>query len=200
MRFQHLPSYSILTDTEQTLRIMEANHSKPHAIMVPLPLQGHVNPFTHLAMKLASNGFTITFVNTQYLHHQITKSQPNNTEHPDRHDIFAAARDSGLDIHYRTVSDAFPLSFNRFQNVDQFLEGTIHVFPAHVDELVGDLVQSDSSVNCLIADTFHPWPAVIANKYNLINISFCTEPALVLNIYYHLDLLIRHGHFGCHGM
>jgi hypothetical protein len=183
---------------------MEANHPKPHAIMVPLPLQGHVNPLTHLAMKLASNGFTITFVNTQYIHHQITKSQSNNNtkqeQYQDQDHIFAAAREAGLDIRYRTVSDAFPLSFNRFHNLDQFLEGTIHVFPAHVDELVGDLVQSDPSINCLIADTFHTWPAMIANKHNLINISFWTEPALVLNIYYHWDLLIRHGHFGCHGM
>ncbi|KAK9938150.1 hypothetical protein M0R45_014905 [Rubus argutus] len=179
---------------------MEANHSKPHAIMVPLPLQGHVNPFTHLALKLASNGFTITFVNTHYIHHQITKSQSNNNtkQEQDQDHIFAAAREAGLDIRYRTVSDAFPLSFNRFHNLDQFLEGTIHVFPAHVDELVGDLVQSDPSINCLIADTFHTWPTMIANKHNLINISFWTEPALVLNIYYHLDLLIRHGHFGCH--
>ncbi|PRQ43593.1 putative hexosyltransferase [Rosa chinensis] len=181
---------------------MEANHPKPHAIMVPLSLQGHVNPFTQLAMNLASNGFTITFVNTQYIHHQITRSKPKNSttqeQDQDQDDIFAAARESGLDIRYRTVNDGFPLSFNRFQNLEQFLEGYIHVFPAHVDELVGDLVQSDPSINCLIADTFYTWPVMIANKYNLINISFWTEPALVLNIYYHLDLLIKHGHFGCH--
>ncbi|XP_004304453.1 PREDICTED: UDP-glycosyltransferase 86A1-like [Fragaria vesca subsp. vesca] len=178
---------------------METNHPKPHAIMVPLSLQGHVNPFTHLAMKLASNGFTITFVNTEYFHHQITKSKLNNTaQEQEQDDIFAAARETGLDIRYRTVSDGFPLSFNRFQNLDQSLEGAIHVFPAHIDELVGDLVQSDPSINCLIADTFHTWTAMIANKHNLINISFWTEPALVLNIYYHLDLLVKHGHFGCH--
>ncbi|CAB4284250.1 unnamed protein product [Prunus armeniaca] len=170
--------------------------TKPHAILVPLPLQGHVIPFTNLAVKLAANGFTITFVNTQYIHHQITKSQPNNKTEQD--DIFAAARKSGLDIHYKTVSDGFPLAFNRFQNLDQFLEGHLHVYPAHVDELVGDLVQSDPSITCFIADTFHTWPETIANKYNLVNVSFWTQPALVLSIYYHLDLLRQNGHFGFH--
>ncbi|PQQ07688.1 UDP-glycosyltransferase 86A1 isoform X1 [Prunus yedoensis var. nudiflora] len=162
---------------------MEDKHSQPHAIMVPMPLQGHLLPHTHLAMKLASHGFTITFVNTQHIHHQITKSQPNDTE--DQDDIFATARKSGLDIRYKT-------------NHNQAVEGLLHVFPAHVDELVGNLVQSDPSVTCLIADTFHPWSANIANKYNLVNISFWTEPALVISIYYHLDLLREHGHYGSH--
>ncbi|KAL6277659.1 hypothetical protein ACE6H2_021260 [Prunus campanulata] len=175
---------------------MEDKHSKPHAIMVPLPRQGHVIPFTHLAMKLASNGFTITFVNTQIIHHQITKSESNGNE--GQEDIFAAARKSGLDIRYRTVSDGFPLAFNRSQNLDQYLEGLLHVFPAHVDELVGNLVQSDPSISCLIADTFHTWPATISNKYNLVHISFWTETAFVLCIYYHMDLLRKNGHFGSH--
>ncbi|XP_009376816.2 UDP-glycosyltransferase 86A1-like [Pyrus x bretschneideri] len=174
---------------------MEDKASNPHAIMVPLPLQGHVIPFTHLATKLASQGFTITFVNTHYIHHHILKSQPNDKTEDD---IFAISRKSGLDIRYTTVSDGFPLAFNRFQNLDQFLEGALHVFPAHVDELVGDLVQSDPSITCLIVDTFQSWSATIANKYNLIHISFWTEPALVLNIYYHLDLLRKNGHFGAH--
>ncbi|PQQ06448.1 UDP-glycosyltransferase 86A1 isoform X1 [Prunus yedoensis var. nudiflora] len=141
---------------------MEDKHSQPHAIMVPMPLQGHLFPHIHLATKLASHGFTITSVNTQHINHQITKSQPNDTE--DQDDIFATARKSGLDISYKTVSD----------------------------------VQSDPSVTCLIADTFHLWSATIANKYNLVNISFWTEPALVLSIYYHLDLLREHGHYGSH--
>ncbi|KAM2045118.1 hypothetical protein ACFX1T_009357 [Malus domestica] len=174
---------------------MEENHSKPHAIMVPLPIQGHVIPFTNLAMKLASNGFTITFVNTKCVHRQLLKSQPNNNS-GDQDDIFSKVRESGLDIRYTTVSDGLPLAFNRFQNLDQFLECSLHVFPAHVDELVGDLVQSDPSISCLIADTYHCWPATIANKYNLVHISFWTQPALVFNIYYHLDLLIKNGHFG----
>ncbi|XP_020420789.1 UDP-glycosyltransferase 86A1 isoform X2 [Prunus persica] len=169
-----------------------------HSLMLSwcLPLQGHLLPHTHLAMKLASNGFTITFVNTQHIHHQISKSQPNDTE--DQDDIFATARKSGLDIRYKTVSDGFPLAFNRFQNHNQAVEGLLYVFPAHVDELVGNLVQSDPSVTCLIVDTFHPWSATIANKYNLVNISFWTEPALVLSIYYHLDLLRERGHYGSH--
>ncbi|XP_031118102.1 UDP-glycosyltransferase 86A1-like [Ipomoea triloba] len=172
---------------------MAGHHQKPHAIMIPYPYQGHVTPFVYLAIKLASRGFTITFVNTHYVHSQISKSQANN--HKD--DIVAIAKKSGLDIRYATLTDGFPLGFDRSLNHDQFKEGILHVFPAHVDELVGNLVASDEDppVTCMIADTFFTWTSVIADKYNLVNVSFWTEPALVLSLYYHIDLLKKNGHF-----
>ncbi|KAL8036217.1 hypothetical protein ABFX02_12G145000 [Erythranthe guttata] len=166
---------------------------KPHAILFPYPLQGHVIPFVNLAVKLASNGFKITFINTESIHHQITKAKDGPALGQD--DIFAQARKSGLEIQYATVSDGFPLGFDRSMNHDQFFEGILHVFPAHVDELVGKLVEADPTINALIVDTFYVWPSFIAEKYNLVNISFFTEPALVFTLYYHLELLRKNGHF-----
>ncbi|KAK3029283.1 hypothetical protein RJ639_039523 [Escallonia herrerae] len=174
---------------------VEAN-KQPHAIMIPYPFQGHVIPFVHLAMKLASKGFTITFINTHYIHHQISKASesPNTLTSDD--DIFAQARKSGLDIRYATVTDGLPLGFDRSLNHDQYQECLLQVFSAHIDELVGKMVvSSDPPVTCLIADTFYVWPSKIAEMYNLVNISFWTEPALVLTLYYHLDLLRENGHF-----
>ncbi|XP_027071349.1 UDP-glycosyltransferase 86A1-like [Coffea arabica] len=169
---------------------------KPHALLLPYPLQGHVIPFIHLATKLASNGFIITFVITESIHHQITRSK-NQTNHYKEGgiNIFAEARKSGLDIRYATVSDGFPLGFDRSLNHDQFFEGIVHVFSAHVDEIVGKLVQSDPPVNCLVIDTFYVFASPIARKYNLVNISFWTEPALVFTLYYHMDLLRINGHY-----
>lgn len=160
--------------------------------MIPYPYQGHINPFVSLAIKLASYGFTITFVNTQSVQRRISLAA-------NCADIFAGARDSGLDIRYATVSDGFPLGFDRSVNHDQFVEGLIHVFSAHVDELLGNLTESDPPVTCLIADTFYVWASDIASKYNLVCVSFWTEPALVLSLYYHLDLLKKNGHFGSQG-
>ncbi|KAJ9540377.1 hypothetical protein OSB04_026883 [Centaurea solstitialis] len=167
-----------------------ADHQRsenPHAIFIPYPLQGHLIPSVQLAIKLASKGFTITFINTQSIHHAITKSS--------QEDVFAEARRSGLDIRYATVSDGLPLGFDRSLNHDQYNECLLHVFSAHVDEAVGNLVKSDPSISCLIADSFYVWPAMISNKYKLLHISFWTEPALVLNLYHHLDLLKKNGHY-----
>nr|GEX49167.1 UDP-glycosyltransferase 86A1 [Tanacetum cinerariifolium] len=121
----------------------------PHAIFIAYPLQGHLIPSVLLAIKLASKGFTITFINTDSIHHSITKSSSLSD------DVFAEARKSGLDIRYSTVSDGLPISFDRSLNHDQFMESMYHVMSAHVDELVGNLVKSDPSITCLIADTFH---------------------------------------------
>ncbi|CAN6824887.1 unnamed protein product [Brassica oleracea] len=170
-----------------------AKSRNPHAMMIPYPLQGHVIPFVHLAIKLASHGFTITFVNTDSIHHHISTARQG-----DGGDIFSEARSSGnLDIRYTTVSDGFPLDFDRSLNHDQFFEGILHVFPAHVDDLITKISRrgDDPPMTCLIADTFYVWSSTICNKHNFVNVSFWTEPALVLNLYYHMDLLISNGHF-----
>ncbi|KAL0316219.1 UNVERIFIED_CONTAM: UDP-glycosyltransferase 86A1 [Sesamum radiatum] len=169
----------------------EIHKQKPHAIMFPYPLQGHVIPFTNLAIKLASNGFTITFINTESIHHQISKANGR----PVDQDLFSEARKSGLDIRYATVSDGFPVGFDRSLNHDEFFEGILHDFWAHVDEIVGSLVREDGTINSIIVDTFYVWGSVIADKYDLVNISFFTEPALVFTLYYHVDLLRKNAHF-----
>lgn len=176
----------------------QKEHIKLHAVLVPLPLQGHITPFTHLAMKVASKGFTITFVNTETTHQQIAKAQSlKDDDNP-----FSDGQKCGLDIRYAKISDGFPLSFDRSANASQFVEGLIHVFQAHVDDFIGNLVLSKPNppVSCIIADSFHVWASTIAKKYNLVNVSFWTEPATVLTVYYHMDLLKSNGHFGCYGM
>ncbi|CDP12502.1 unnamed protein product [Coffea canephora] len=40
-------------------------HPKPRPVLLSYPLQGHVVPSIHLAKKLASSGFIITFINTE---------------------------------------------------------------------------------------------------------------------------------------
>lgn len=169
---------------------------KLHAIFFPYPLQGHVIPAVYLAIKLASQGFTITFINTQAIHHQITSEAQSNGESDD---IFSKVRESGLDIRYTTVSDGFPVGFDRSLNHDQFMQSILHVFSAHAEEVVGQIVKSGDTVHCLIADTFFVWPSKIAKKFGLPYVSFWTEPALVFSLYYHIDLLRKNGHFACQG-
>ncbi|KAL8146378.1 UDP-glycosyltransferase 86A2-like [Apium graveolens] len=165
---------------------------KPHAIFIAYPLQGHVNPSVHLARKLAENGFTITFINTQYVHHECSRARGNKDD-----DIFVDARQSGLDIRYVTISDGLPVAFDRSLNHDQFMAALLHVFSAHAEEAVENILKSGESVNCLIADTFFVWPAKVAKKFGLLYISYWTETALVFSQYYHMDLLRMNSHYDC---
>ncbi|CAA2958575.1 UDP-glycosyltransferase 86A1-like [Olea europaea subsp. europaea] len=172
---------------------------KPHAIMISFHLQGHIIPFVNLAIKLASKGVTVTFVHLEFIHHQIIKSQYDSTQV----DFFSEARNSGLDIHYTTISDGFPVEFDRSRNLDQYGKSFLLDFPTLVDEFVGKILHSHSSSSYnyfLVADTLCVWTAKIARKYHIVNVSFWTEPALVFSLYYHLDLLRKNGHVPANGL
>lgn len=79
------------------------------------------------------------------------------------------------------------------------MSSLLHVFSAHAEEVIDQIVRSEESVHCLIADTYFVWPSKLAKKFGLYYISFWTESALVFTLYYHLDLLTINGHFQCMG-
>ncbi|VFR03440.1 unnamed protein product [Cuscuta campestris] len=169
-------------------------------MLLSYPLQGHVIPSVHLAYKLAENGFAVTFVNTQSVHRHLSKSNANNNHRGGGgDDIFAGIRErAGLNIRYLAIPDGLPVEWDRSENHDQFLAALLHVYSAHVEEALRGLLKSTDGgppVNCLIADSFFVFPGKLAKKYNLLYISFWTEPALVFTLYYHLHLLRLHGHY-----
>ncbi|KAL3642608.1 hypothetical protein CASFOL_013423 [Castilleja foliolosa] len=171
--------------------------SKGHAIMISLPYQGHINPFTSLALKLAAKGFTITFAHLESIHHKLSKAH-HSTSNGESVDFFSEARESGLDIRYTTISDGLPLEFDRVLHFVEYSEIILRDFPSCVDRFVGKMIQAEPFRTFLVTDTIYAWPATIADKYNIINVSFWTEPALVFSLVYHWDLLIERGHSPCH--
>ncbi|XP_021802878.1 linamarin synthase 2-like, partial [Prunus avium] len=48
---------------------------QPHVVCVPYPSQGHVSPMMQLAKLLHSKGFHITFVNSEFNHRRLIRSQ-----------------------------------------------------------------------------------------------------------------------------
>lgn len=174
----------------------EKSSLKPHAIMVAFPFQGHTTPYVNLAIKIASKGIIVTFVHLEFIHHKLAQSHDHSTS--SKADIFTKARQSGLDLRYRTIGDGFPLEFNRD---DDYWESMFLNFEGRVDELVGKIIESDPQLaTFLVTDTLFTWQAAIASKYNLLHVSFWTEPALIFSLGYNLQLLQDHGHFLCKGM
>ncbi|CAJ2665775.1 unnamed protein product [Trifolium pratense] len=52
---------------------------KPHVVVIPYPLQGHINPMLKFSKLLHLRGFHITFVNTEYNHKRLLKSRGPNS-------------------------------------------------------------------------------------------------------------------------
>lgn len=161
----------------------ESNNPKAHALVFPYPYQGHITPTINLAEKLASGGFAVTFVLPEFL-------QSHQTE----------SRNGG--VRFAAISDRFSKEFNRDLNFEEYWESMIADFPARVDEFVGTVKGPDETATefFLVADTLYTWPAEIATKHGLVNVSFWTAPALVFNIGDNLDLLRRNGHYPYKGI
>lgn len=160
--------------------------------MVALPYQGHITPYTNLAIKLASKGVVVTFVHLEFIHHKLASSlsQP---------DPFSTARKSGLDIRYTTISDGFPVDHDREDR--KYWESIFQDFWIRVDEFVGQLIRSEPDLApFLVTDTLFTWQTAVADKHNLLKVSFWTEPALVFSLAYHVEVLQQNGHFPCKGM
>ncbi|KAI9121596.1 hypothetical protein K1719_008629 [Acacia pycnantha] len=70
--------------------------SKPHAVLIPFPVQGHINPMLNLAKLLHLQGFFITFVNTEFNHKRLLRSRGVEILH-------------GLpDFQFETIPDGLP--------------------------------------------------------------------------------------------
>lgn len=177
--------------------------NKPRAVVVAYPLQGHIIPVAHLALRLAARGFAVTFVSTEAVHDQTARAL--GVDDPAGYDVFAAARASAsaaaaeeLDVAYELVSDGLPVGFDRSLHHDDFMGALLHALPARVEELLSRVVV-DPAATFLVADTFFVWPATLARRLGVAYVSFWTEPALIFNLYYHMDLLTQNGHFRCNG-
>ncbi|VAI69256.1 unnamed protein product [Triticum turgidum subsp. durum] len=48
---------------------------RPHAVMIPYPAQGHVTPMLKLGKLLHARGFHVTFVNNEFNHRRLLRSQ-----------------------------------------------------------------------------------------------------------------------------
>ncbi|KAL3642603.1 hypothetical protein CASFOL_013418 [Castilleja foliolosa] len=150
-----------------------------------------------MALKLASKGFTVTFVHLESVHHKLSKAH-HNTSNGEAIDVFSEARESGLEIRYTTISDGLPLDFDRELHFEKYFEIMLRDFPSCADRFVGKMIhQAEAFTTFLVTDTVYAWPAKIADKYNIVNVSFWTEPALVFSLLYHWDLLIERGQSPC---
>ncbi|XP_057845976.1 anthocyanidin 3-O-glucosyltransferase 7 [Cryptomeria japonica] len=122
----------------------------PHALLIPIPAQGHINPMMHLAWKLISDGFLITFLNTEASHERMIKAKKNKDMHHNSERIRMISVPGGL-----------PTEVVRAENQDHgasafFADVENTLGPSVIDKLIREINEKDEDqkVTCIIADVW----------------------------------------------
>jgi len=167
-----------------------AERIKPHAVLIPYPLQGHINPLLKLAKLLHLRGFHITFVNTEYIHKRLLKSRGPN------------ALDGFTDFRFETIPDGLtPMDGDdgdATQDLISLRESIRKNCIQPFRELLAKLHDSAKSglipsVTCLVSDCIMPFTTQVAEEFALpIVILFPSSACSFLSIL-HFRALIEKG-------
>eukprot|EP00250_Pteridium_aquilinum_P002614 c12838_g1_i1 orf=65-1573(+) len=157
----------------------------PHALLLPYPMQGHINPFMELGKRLASLGLRVTLVTTTHVHAKIVRAQ-RASPHPisKRHVNFTLIG----------VPDGLPTLFNRdliTKELSQAIDGNLE---DRVLELVHTLASQGHPVTCIVADFFLHWTPSLARRTCLPEFVLWPQCASVFSIFFHMDVLISAGY------
>ncbi|KAE8700004.1 7-deoxyloganetin glucosyltransferase [Hibiscus syriacus] len=158
--------------------------TKPHAVYVPYPAQGHVNPLMQLAKVLHSRGFYITFVNTEFNHRRLVRSKGPR---------FLTIRP---DFRFEIISDGLPPSdCDATQDIWVLSDSVKRNCSGPFRELLAKLNGSSDCppVSCIISDGSLSFTMKAAKELGIPEAHFWTTSACGFMAYLHFSELIKGG-------
>ncbi|GAU47727.1 hypothetical protein TSUD_285140 [Trifolium subterraneum] len=166
-----------------------AESIKPHAVLIPYPLQGHINPMFKFAKLLHLRGFYITFVNTEYNHKRLLKSKGLNV------------LDGFTNFSFETIPDGLmPMDVDGdvTQNLHSLRDSVRLNFIHPFRELLGRLYDSATSglippVTCLVSDSFMSFTIQVAEELSLPIVLLYTCSACTFLSGLHFRTLVEKG-------
>ncbi|XP_065847710.1 7-deoxyloganetin glucosyltransferase-like [Euphorbia lathyris] len=159
-----------------------SSSSSPHAVFVPLPLQGHINPMLQLAKLLHQKGFHITFVNTEYNHRRLLRSR--GPEFINKIPNFW----------FETIPDGLPPSdADCTQDIPSLCAATQKNCLAPFRKLLSKLRNSREvpPVSCVVSDCFVSFTIKASQEVQIPDFLFWTASACGLMGYLHYRTLIE---------
>ncbi|KAL5558961.1 hypothetical protein UlMin_035172 [Ulmus minor] len=158
--------------------------NKPHAVCIPFPAQGHINPMLKLAKILHFKGFHITFVNTEFNHKRLLKSRGPN------------ALDGLASFRFETIPDGLPPSdVDATQDIPSLCES----IPKHSLEPFKKLLSKLNSsldvppVSCVVSDGVMSFTLDAAQELGVPEVLFWTTSACGFLGYLHYKNLVDKG-------
>jgi hypothetical protein len=158
------------------------SNGKPHAVCVPFPAQGHINPMLKLAKLLHHRGFFVTFVNSEFNHNRLIKSQNSLNALPT--------------FRFETIPDGLPPSdAEATQDVPSLCNSTKKTCLGPLKELVLKLNESNDvpRVTCIVSDCIMSFTLELARQLRIPNVLFWTASAAGFMGYLNYRPMIRKG-------
>ncbi|XP_061991196.1 linamarin synthase 2-like [Rosa rugosa] len=155
-----------------------------HAVCVPFPAQGHVNPMMQFAKLLHSRGFRITFVNTEFNHRRLIRSRGSDSV-------------KGLsDFKFETIPDGLPPSDkDATQDVPALCDSTRKTCLGPFKELVTKLNSSSEvpQITCIVSDGITGFGREVAQELGIPEVQFWTASACGFMAYLQYKELVKRG-------
>ncbi|KAG0503575.1 hypothetical protein HPP92_003647 [Vanilla planifolia] len=150
----------------------------PHAVCVPYPAQGHINPMLNLAKLLHLRGFHVTLVLTEFNYRRLVRAcGPNAVQ--------------GLsDFQFATIPDGLPPSDDdATQDIPSLCASTSTTCLEPFRRLLADLNIRSPRVSCIVSDGAMSFTLDAARELDIPEVLFWTTSAcgyLAYNYYRHL--------------
>ncbi|XP_057447945.1 7-deoxyloganetin glucosyltransferase-like [Lotus japonicus] len=160
---------------------------KPHAVLTPSPLQGHINPLFQLAKLLHLRGFHITFVHTEYNHKRLIKSRGPN------------ALDGLPDFVFETIPDGLEDGDGEVsQDLYSLCDSIRNKCHLPFQDLLAKLHRSASAglvppVTCLVSDLLMTFTIQAAQQLQLPILLLCPASASTFMSFLHFQTLLDKG-------
>ncbi|KAK7275780.1 hypothetical protein RIF29_16902 [Crotalaria pallida] len=155
---------------------------KPHAVCIPYPAQGHINPMLKLAKILHFKGFHITFVNSEYNHKRLLKSRG-----PDSLNGLPSFR-------FETIPDGLPEpDVDATQDIPSLCDSTTKTCLPHFKNLISKLNNTPNvpPVICIVSDGVMSFTVDAALELGIPEVLFWTTSACGFMCYTQYHKLIE---------
>eukprot|EP00258_Populus_trichocarpa_P012566 XP_002322563.2 7-deoxyloganetin glucosyltransferase isoform X1 [Populus trichocarpa] len=144
--------------------------SKPHVVVIPCPLQGHIKTMLKLAKLLHYKGLHITFVSTEFNHKRFLRSRGPH------------ALDDLPGFHFRTIPDGLPPSdIDATQDIPSLCDAMNKNFLAPFKDLLLELrntvSENNPPVTCIVSDPFAPISIKAGEEVGLPVVMYATMNA-----------------------
>ncbi|PRQ55677.1 putative 7-deoxyloganetin glucosyltransferase [Rosa chinensis] len=155
-----------------------------HAVCLPFPAQGHVNPMMQLAKLLYSRGFQITFVNTEFNHRRLIRSRGSDSV-------------KGLpDFQFATIPDGLPPSDkDATQDVPTLCDSIRKTCLGPFKELVTKRNSSSEvpHITCIVSDGIMGFGREVAKEMGIPGVQLWTSSACGFMGYLQYGELVKRG-------